>query len=65
MRNSHEDASPGLTPRWALQQATDELAEGEDAPAIAERAREIASEAEQLEDERHNEYDDPDQGGEG
>lgn len=65
MRNTQEDAPSGPTPRWALQQATDELAEGEDAAAIAERAREIVSEAEELEDERHNEYDDPDRGGEG
>ncbi len=65
MRNPQEDAPSEPTPGWALQQATDELAECEDAPAIAERAREIASEAEELENERHNEYDDPDRGGEG
>ena len=65
MRNSDEDAFPGPTPRWALQPATDELYEVEDAHLIAQRAREIASEAEEREDERHNEYDDPDRGGEG
>lgn len=65
MRTSQEDAPSGPAPGWALQQATDELAEGEDAAAIAERAREIAREADELEDERHNEYDDPDRGGEG
>jgi hypothetical protein len=31
---------------------------------IIERARELVREAEQREDERHDEYDDPDQGGE-
>ena len=65
MRNSDEDTSPGPTPTWALQQATDELYEVDDAHLIAQRAREIASEAEEREDERHNEYDDPDRGGEG
>lgn len=65
MRNSDEDAYLGLIPAWALQQATDGLDEAEAADVIAQRAREIASEAEEREDERHNEYDDPDQGGEG
>jgi DNA-directed RNA polymerase subunit K/omega len=36
-----------------------------DAEAIARRAREIAAESRQLEDERHDEFDDPDLGGEG
>jgi hypothetical protein len=65
MQNSDEGSSPGPTPAWALQQATEELYEVEDTSVIARRAREIASEARELEDERHNEYDDPDQGGEG
>ncbi|HET7194751.1 MAG TPA: hypothetical protein VFI99_07145 [Nocardioides sp.] len=33
--------------------------------AIAQRAREIARQAQEREDERHDEYDDPDEGGEG
>ena len=65
MWNSDENTPPGPTPTWALQQATDELYEVEDAHLIAQRAREIASEAEEREDERHNQYDDPDRGGEG
>ena len=65
MPNSDEGSSPGPTPTWALQQATEELYEVEDTKVIAQRAREIAGEAQGREDERHDEYDDPDQGGEG
>ena len=53
------------TPTWALQQATDERYEVANANLIAERAREIASAAEEREDERHNKYDDPNRDGEG
>lgn len=53
------------TPAWALQQATEELYDSTNAEVIAQRAREIAKESRQLEDERHDEFDDPDQGGEG
>ena len=49
-------------PSWALDEAGDELSDVEDSQVIAERAREIT---EEREDERHDEYDDPDQGGEG
>jgi hypothetical protein len=36
----------------------------DDPHAIAERARKLMRDAEEREDERHDEYDDPDQGGE-
>jgi len=36
----------------------------EDADVIARRAREIARDRREREDERHDEFDDPDQGGE-
>jgi hypothetical protein len=49
---------------WAVGQATAELYDVDDPDVIIERARELVREAEQLEDERHDEYDDPDQGGE-
>lgn len=56
---------PGASiPSWALQRATEEMYNTTDAEAIAQRAREIAAESRQLEDERHDEFDDPDQGGE-
>jgi hypothetical protein len=51
-------------PGWAVERATDELFEVEDPVAIAERAWELARDAQEREDERHDEYDDPDQGGE-
>ncbi|HLN78495.1 MAG TPA: hypothetical protein VK204_15725 [Nocardioidaceae bacterium] len=35
-----------------------------DADVIARRAQEIAREGREREDQRHDEYDDPDQGGE-
>jgi hypothetical protein len=60
-----EQASPsGPVPAWALQQAADELYDVDDAATIARRAREIARQAQEIEAERHDEYDDPDQGGE-
>ena len=49
---------------WAVNQATAELYDVDDPDVILERARELVHEAEQLENERHDEYDDPDQGGE-
>jgi hypothetical protein len=51
-------------PPWALRQATEELYDVDDPQAIRRRAREISGEAHALEDERHDEYDDPDEGGE-
>ena len=51
-------------PGWAVNQATAELYDVDDPDVILERARELIREAEQLENERHDEYDDPDQGGE-
>ncbi len=64
MSHPDEDSSASPTPTWALQQATEELYDIEDADAIARRAREIAREGREREDNRHDEYDDPDQGGE-
>lgn len=62
---AHIDRQPQDPPGWALDQAATELYDVEDRSAIVERAREIVREAQQLRDERHDEYDDPDQGGEG
>jgi hypothetical protein len=52
-------------PTWALAQARDEAEEGEILPTTIERARQLERDAEQLEEERHDEYDDSDEGGEG
>jgi hypothetical protein len=49
-------------PGWAVDQATQEVEEGE---SIAARAWELVRDKQQRDDERHDEYDDPDQGGEG
>jgi len=57
----HGKDSP--VPEWALKQAGAELYDVED-PDVIGRARTIAREARRREDERHDEYDDPDQGGE-
>jgi hypothetical protein len=54
--------TPSEPPEWALDQAAQEVDEGE---SIAARAWELVREKRQRYDERHDEYDDPDQGGEG
>lgn len=64
MPDSDKGSSPAPIPAWALQQATEELYDVKEPEAIAQRAREIARQAQEREDERHDEYDDPDQGGE-
>lgn len=64
MSHPDEGSSTAFIPTWALQRATEEQYDSEDAEAIAQRAREIAREGREREDERHDEYDDPDQGGE-
>jgi hypothetical protein len=57
-------SSPAPIPAWALQQAAEELYDVQDPDAIAQRSRQIARQAQEREDERHDEYDDPDAGGE-
>jgi hypothetical protein len=64
MSHPDEGSSAASTPTWALQQATEELYDTKDAEVIAQRARQIAREDRAREDERHDEYDDPDEGGE-
>ena len=51
-------------PDWAVDQATDELYDVDDPAAAEDRAWQLVHDAEMREDERHDEYDDPDQGGE-
>ena len=58
-------SAPAPIPEWALQMAKEELYDVRDSEVIAQRAREIARQAQEREDERHDEYDDPDEGGEG
>ncbi|GAA1935190.1 hypothetical protein [Nocardioides marmoribigeumensis] len=52
-------------PEWALQRAGEELYDVEDVDRVTRRAWEIARQERQIERERHDEYDDPDEGGEG
>ena len=63
---SHPDEGPSTAsiPTWALLRAAEELYDTQDAQAITQRAREIALEDREREDERHDEYDDADEGGE-
>ena len=56
-----EDPQVQRLPEWAVDEAADELYEVKDPRCIRERAWELVRERE---DERHNEDDDPDQGGE-
>lgn len=64
MANPDEARPSQPTPAWAQQRASEELYDIDDPEAISQRAAQIASDAQVLEDERHDEYDDPDQGGE-
>ena len=63
---SSPDERPNVQrpPDWAVDQATDELDGVDDPAAVEERAWQLVHDAEQREEERHDEYDDPDQGGE-
>ena len=65
MPHPGEVPTSGPTPRWAVQRALQELYDVSDPELVSRRAAEIAQEARELEDERHDEYDDPDRGGEG
>ncbi len=59
-RPTHRTAPPD----WAVEQARAD-ADSADPDVVNALARTIAAEAAQIEAERHDEYDDPDQGGEG
>jgi hypothetical protein len=51
-------------PDWAVERAVEELLESTEWSIIAERAWGLVRAAAERDDERHDEYDDPDQGGE-
>jgi hypothetical protein len=65
MSSASEFPNVDQPPAWAVDEARSELYDVEDPAVIAERAQEIADAAQEREDEQHDEYDDPDQGGEG
>lgn len=62
MVESNEQRDPLAPDPWALDQARDEQDAVPDSSHVNRRARDLMREHE---DERHNEYDDPDEGGEG
>lgn len=64
MPDPDEGAPTASIPTWAVEQAREELYDVRDPVVIEERATEILREHQQREDERHDEYDDPDEGGE-
>jgi hypothetical protein len=51
-------------PGWAIERASAEMYDGHDQAAIIRRAWEIVRDVAERHSERHDEYDDPDQGGE-
>lgn len=54
-----------VLPAWAWDQATEESSDEADPAEIEEHAWAIVRAVREVENERHDEYDDPDQGGEG
>jgi len=56
--------SPPEPAAWAVEKAAEDLDDVKDPKAVRYRAWQLMREARQLEDERHDQYDDPDQGGE-
>ena len=65
MPDPNDQPSVAPPPQWAVAQARDEAEDGESRSTTNQRTRRLEREAEQLNEERHDEYDDPDQGGEG
>jgi hypothetical protein len=64
MLPADHSAAQGQPPDWALEQASEDLYDESDPEVIAARARDIAREVRARDDERHDEFDDPDEGGE-
>jgi hypothetical protein len=56
--------NPSEPAAWAVEKATEDLYDVQDPQAVRRRAWQLMREARQLDDERHDQYDDPDQGGE-
>ncbi|MDV3223505.1 hypothetical protein [Intrasporangium sp.] len=60
-----EDPDSTLPPApWALDRAASDLYDEVDPKVVAAHARELERAAGEIEDERHDEFDDPDEGGE-
>jgi hypothetical protein len=63
--DANDQTSVPPPPHWAVAQAHEEAEDGEPRATTIERARQLKRDAEQLDEERHDQYDDPDEGGEG
>ena len=64
MPEPQPDQSPKDPPGWAVDQARGDLPVGADPLEVTALAWDIAESAAERFNERHDEYDDPDQGGE-
>ena len=65
MRERREGLPREGPPGWAIRQATDDELPGSSVESeVTERACALARAAAERYEERHDEYDDPDQGGE-
>ena len=65
MPTTHQSPPPPEKPPvWATQQAMSDLPVGSETLAVAALAWDLADAAAERLDERHDQYDDPDQGGE-
>ena len=64
MSESQPHQNPDKPPAWAIDQARGDLPVGVDPSEVTALAWNLAESAAERFDERHDEYDDPDQGGE-
>jgi len=65
MATAQEQGPAQGPPSWAIERASAELGATAGRTLIIDRAWEIVRASAAQDDERHDEYDDPDQGGEG
>ncbi len=61
---TYDHRGPHAPPDWAVRQAIEELPDGADASAVEVLAWQLAHAAAERYHERHDSYDDPDEGGE-
>ena len=65
MLTPHESPPPPEEPPgWAIRQASSDLPDDSDTSEVTALARDLADAAAERFNERHDEYDDPDEGGE-
>ena len=64
MLTPHECPPPKEPPAWAIRQSLSDLPDDSDTSEVTALARDLADAAAERFNESHDEYDDPDQGGE-